>query len=353
MLISTKTNIYFKILKLLLFIIIYKIYKNKNNNEIIIINQFTKLELKQIFNNYIKDSYQNIILNKGQLLKLLSTKVKNNISSVKSIYLNKKTNFENLIMIINNAIFFCEILQCKNLFVNSKYYWFINKKLKYKKYKIFIKKVDENDLKKSNLIIDKTFNLLILSLLLKTDLRINIIKKEILSNLPIVATYKSELYIYIKTTYPFKKPKDFYIHPPYCFYQTILNNFKFTNVKIISKIKNSPIINKIINEYKNITYEEIKFKYIISYLINAYNIVGDSSNFFNIIIRLNDKLLYFWEYDYLKGNNIYLNNRKIIIFRMFASEKYKDFLINSQDIFSYIYAMICFKCKNNFTIIKE
>ena len=38
---------------------------------------------------------------------------------------------------------------------------------------------------------------------------------------------------------------------------------------------------------------------------------------------------------------------------MFASEDYKDFLIKSQDIFSYIYVMIKYKCKNNFTIIKE
>ena len=307
MLISTNTKIYFKILKLLLFIIIYKIYKKNNINENIIISPFTKLELEQIFNNYFNDSIKNITLNKGQLLKILSIKAKNNIFSVKSIYLNKKSDFENLIIIINNAILCCEILQCKNLFLNSKYYWFLNKKLKYKKYKIFIKKVDENDLEKSNLIIDKTFNLLNLSLLLKIDLRLNIIKKEILTNLPKVKTNKSELYIYIKTNYSFIKPKDFDIHPPYCFYQTILNNFNFTNVKIISKFSNSPIINKIIYEYKNITYEKIKFKYIISYLVNAYNIVGESSNFFNIIIRLNDNLLYFWKYDYLKDNNIYLN----------------------------------------------
>ena len=106
----------------------------------------------------------------------------------------------------------------------------------------------------SNLIIDKTYNLLNLSSFFKIDIKINIIKKEILSNLPKVITNKNEIYIYIKSQYFFQKSNNLYIHPPYCFYQNILNNNNISNVKIISEYKNDPVVSKIINEFKNINF---------------------------------------------------------------------------------------------------
>ena len=303
--------IYFKILKLLLFIIIYKKYIIKNNNEnILIMRHFKESNFREIINNYINTSNQTISLNKKQLLKLISIYVGKNISSVKSIFLSQKTKFENLIMIINNAIFYCEILQCKNIILDKKYYWFIRKKVKYKKNKLIIAKGKIDNLEKKNLLIDKTNNLLNLLSFFKINSKINVIKNEVLTNLPKVIVNKNDLFIFIKSNYYLKKSSDLYIHPPYCFYQTILNNNNFSNVKIISEFRNDPIINKIIYEYKNITYEKIKIKYMISYLVNAYNIVGQTSNFLNIIIRLNENLLYLWKYEYLNENDDDLYNIK-------------------------------------------
>ena len=350
---SKKEEIYFVILKILLFCIIINNFIIINNNETaLIIKPFKKLDLKILMNSSTDTHNKNITLNKEELLKLLSKNVGKKLHSVKSIFLSKNSIFENLIMTVNNAIYYCETLQCKYIILDNKYYWFIKKKIKYKKNKLIIMNGNINNFEGNNLIIDKTYNLLNLSSFFKTDIKINIIKKEILTNLPKVITNKSELYIYIKSEYYFKKSNSMYIHPPYCFYQNILNNYNISNAKIISEFKNDPVVNKIINEYKNITYTALNFKCMISYLVNAYNLVGASSEFLNIIIILNENLLFFWKYEYLEENNVEFNNKKVIIFKMFTSKKYKNLLINSNNIFSDIYFILNFKCENNFTLIK-
>lgn len=352
-----KEEIYFVISKILILcIIIINNFIKKNNNETpLIVKPFKELDLKTIMNISIDIHNKTIALNKEQLLKLLSKNVGQNISFVKSIFLSKNSIFENLIMTINNAINYCEILQCKNIILDNKFYWFIKKKIKFKKKKIIIFNGNINNYKGNSLIIDKTYNLINLSSIFKIDIKINIIKKEILANLPKVITNKSELVIYLKSGYYFQKSNKIHIHPPYCFYQNILNNYNISIVKIISQFKNDPVANKIINEYrnKNITYEILNLKYMISYLANSYYIVGESSVFLNIIIILNENLLYFWKYEYLEENKFYFNNNKMIIFKMFASKKYKNLLIKSDNIFSDIYFILNFKCENNLTLINK
>ena len=151
-----KLNFFFTIFKILFFIIIYKKCIKKNNENILIMRPLKELEIKLFENSFI--------VNNQKLLKLLSIKIGKNISFVNSLFLTKKASFENLIMIVNNAIFCCEILECKNIILDDKYYWFIKKKIRYKKYKIIIKKGDHNNLNQHNLIMDKTYNLLIINL---------------------------------------------------------------------------------------------------------------------------------------------------------------------------------------------
>jgi hypothetical protein len=124
--------IYFVILKIFLFCIIINNFIKKNNNETaLIVKPLKELDFKIMMNSSIDALNNTITLNKEKLLKLLSINVGQNISSVKTIFLSKNTIFENLIMIINKAIYYCEILQCKNIILDNKYYWFIKKKIKY------------------------------------------------------------------------------------------------------------------------------------------------------------------------------------------------------------------------------
>ena len=153
--------IFFVILKILLFfIIINNFIKNNKNEKALIIKPFKELDLKIMTNSSFDPHSKAITLNKTQLLKLLSINVGQNITSVKSIFLSKNSIFENLIMTINNAIYYCETLQCKNIILDNRYYWFIKKKIKFKKKKIIIKNGDVNNFEGSSLIIDKTYNLI-------------------------------------------------------------------------------------------------------------------------------------------------------------------------------------------------
>ena len=66
---------------------------------------------------------------------------------------------------------------------------------------------------------------------------------------------------------------------------------------------------------------------MISYLVNAYNIIVDSSKLLNIIIRLNENLLAFWEYEYLEKDDVIPN----ILF--YTGDNFNFFnLFNKNDI---------------------
>ena len=124
--------------------------------------------------------------------------------------------------------------------------------------------------------------------------------------MPLVNISIENLYIHIRsgdiftycTTYP-------YAQPPLCFYDNIIQNFNFTNIIIISSSKENPVIQKLINKYKNIIYNENELKYDIAILINAFNIVASISSFLTTIIQLNYNLNYLWDY------NIYNIKQKI------------------------------------------
>ena len=141
-------------------------------------------------------------------------------------------------------------------------------------------------------------------IILRPENRFYIIKKEILKNIPFVKTKKQELYIHIRSGDIFIKPHHDYSQPPYCFYQTIINKFKFNKIFIISKDSLNPIINKLISKFPKIIFKQNDIKLDIACLAYSYNIVGSISSFLNGIIRLNDNLINFWEYDIYSLTNL-------------------------------------------------
>ena len=133
------------------------------------------------------------------------------------------------------------------------------------------------------------------------EVRINLIKFEILKNLPKVHTRRKDLYIHIRGGDIFKpNPSRFYAQPPFCFYEKILNNNFFTNIYIISQDKSNIIISALIAKYKNIIHNIHNFEYDISLLSHAYNIVISVSSFALSSIKLNDNLKELWEYDIMR-----------------------------------------------------
>ena len=68
-----------------------------------------------------------------------------------------------------------------------------------------------------------------------------------------------------------------YAQPPLCFYEYIMNNFKFRNIYIISVDDRNPVIKKLLDEFPQIILNINSFENDLSLLVNAYNLVGSVS----------------------------------------------------------------------------
>ena len=97
----------------------------------------------------------------------------------------------------------------------------------------------------------------------------------------------------------------------------------------------------------------------LAYLSNAYNLVVSISSFVITIIKFNDNLKKFWEYDIYKnsGKFIFLHHdfydfpRNYIIYKMKPSENYKNEMFVWLIKKSQLQIMIDEKCIYNFSII--
>lgn len=192
--------------------------------------------------------------------------------------------------------------------------------------------------------------------------RLNILRKEILNNLPKLKTHPDDLSMYIRSGDIFieKKPIISYSQPPLCFYENILSKFKFRHVNIISENDFNPVIPHLIKKYSYIKFTKHDKKYDIAYLANSFNIVSAKSSFLISIIKLNENLKYLWEYDsyQLRDKYLYLHplvysfSFNYIIYKMDASLNYKKFMFPWKNSKEQKEMMINEKCKKHFTIIE-
>lgn len=194
--------------------------------------------------------------------------------------------------------------------------------------------------------------------------RFNIFKKEILNNLPRLEIKSDSLSIYIRSGNIFPRILNKFIgnypQPPLCFYENILNKFKFRTAQIISENYLNPVIHMLLKKYTFIKFKIHDIKYDISYLANSYNIVSAKSSFLFSIIKLNDKLKFLWEYDFYKLSEKYLHLHPSVytfpynytIYKMEPSLEYKQFMYPWKNSKEQKQMMIKEKCKNQFTIIR-
>lgn len=296
-----------------------------------------------------------ILKEKEELFKYISKSFNKNITSLKSIFLDFKCNFGNQLILLNKVIFFCEILGCERIILNKKYYWFIKNNIVYKKFNMIIEVGDEKDYINKNILIDRTNNFFWYSNYIKPKFKTEIIKHEILRNLPKMLTDSNNLFIYIRSGdifgYAYNDFKNYY-QPPLCFYQIILQNFKFRNISIIAENKNNPVIDKLLVQFPYIFYKINSLKIDISYLVYSYNLVGAYSTFINNIIRLNDNLQLFWYYEFLESFffDFEFNHNNLSIYKMKASYYYYDKLNKCHTLKCEKNIMLNSKCEYNFIV---
>ena len=301
-----------------------------------------------------------IIKEKKELLNQISNFVKRKNFSLEYIYLTGKFRFGNFLITLNNAIFFCEILGCKKIIIENYNNLYIKHKILNKKYNMTIEPLFLNKyIIKNSLVIHIKFFFYYYKYI-KPEIRLNLIKNEILNNLPKLNIHPNDLYIHIRSGDIFQNPRNnSYSQPPLCFYKKILNKFVFRKVYIITENKNNPIINILLKDYNFVKYLKNPLYIDISFLANSYNIVSSTSSFLINIIKLNDNLKYLWEYDNYRLSQKYFHLHYSVynfphnytIYKMIPSKFYNKFMYNWYNSPKQRKIMIKEKCKNKFIII--
>ena len=254
---------------------------------------------------------------KNFILKMISNHTGKKIKSVKNIFCSHKYPFGNQMIMLNNIIYWCEkMLKCKRIILDKRYYWYIKKKIILKKLKMDIIIDDIQNYYNTSILIDKSFYFFFL----KGEYRINLLKNEILNNLPRLETDPKDLYIYIRSGYLGSIYNSDYFQPPLCFYKNIINNIEFKNIYIIAIDKTNKIIDLLLNLYSKIIYKQNSIEIDIAYLVNAYYVIGAISTFLYAALKLNDKIKIFWQY----GQNTinYINKNNVLFYLMDYSQEY-------------------------------
>lgn len=298
-------NIKFYALIILVFIynnlFLLTISKNKNikNNE----------SLLDIIKEEIKKNKTNIDLNNEFFQKFdvkvqIYTKNSNYIETISG----GSGNIGNALIMLNNLINICEKIRCKNIISPGGLQNIIKNPILYDKFNITIfPKYFEN---KTNIDI-KLENDSIFYFRYKRqphEIRLNIIKEEVLNNIPKFITRADELIINIRSGDIFINIiNKNYAQPPLCFYQKIINENMFKKIYILSNGHENPVVDELLKLYPKIKFIHGPIVFDISVIIYAYNLVMPISTFPQTLIHLNINLknLYIYEisfYELPKGN---------------------------------------------------
>ena len=323
-------------------------------------------ERDQLINFFsLKNLSNDSALNKESKQKIIEKykiDYKKNFSKLENLFIIKPISFGNTIICLNNVIFYCEVIGCKNIFLNSEHNWYIKNKIINNNIKISLIPSSQINCNISNtLCMPFEGGLCINPYFIKQKIRINILKNEILGNLPKVNIHPKDLYIHIRSGDIFSSwVIASYSQPPLCFYQKILHQFKFRKIYIISIDDKNPVIGKLLKKYRNVQYKTNSLETDIAYLTQAYNLVGSVSSFSLAAIKLNNNLKNYWEYDLYRlhakffhlHHDVYEFPRNFKIYRMKPSENYKNEMFRWANEKSQIELMLHEKCHNNFYILK-
>ena len=153
------------------------------------------------------------------------------------------------------------------------------------------------------------------------EIRLKIIREEVINNIPKFKTDENELFINIRSGDIFiNKINHMYSQPPLCFYQKIIKENNFNHIYILSNGHENPVIDKLLKFDQTIKYIHGSIEYDISVIVNAYNFVMPISTFPMTLIYLNNNLKNLYYYELLKFN---IKDAKFTFHIMKPSDKYR------------------------------
>lgn len=280
----------------------------------------------------------------------------------KIAYIDNSYNFGNSMIVLNNLIYYCEILNIRNIYINSNNKFPISKNFKLNQINISLISPLNVDLNQNNIFIfDK--GLIYFQKVFKPEIRLNLLKNEIKKYLPKIVIDKNDLYIHIRSGdifhYNSYKNRN-YAQPPLCFYIRAINNFEFKNIFILSQDTLNPIIKILIKHFPKIVFTSNPIETDIKILSSAYNLIGSMSSFLTTLLIINDNLKNYWEYDNYSLSQKYLHLHHdiydypihFIIYKMKPSNIYLNEMFPWKNNKKQITLMLNEKCNSNFDIIK-
>ena len=342
-----KTKCFFFKLIIILFLLLFILYNIKNEYKIYLIKKGlkSKIELlpdskKKILNDYATNiispkyeldklldsnnlaqllsltNYSEIVDNtkknelKLELFNELQTEKQNKkILNNSIIYLNTSFKYGNTMILLNNLLYYTEILNITTIYLNSDMNWPIKDNISYTNLNITIIPPTNINFKDEKIICFNP-NFIYYQKVIIPEIRINKLKNEIYKNLPKINIDDKDLYIHVRggDIFMCERCEDInYSQPPLCFYKKILNNFSFKNIYIISIDNLNPIIEPLIKEFPKIIHTNNSIQRDIAILSNAYNLVGSVSSFLITSILMNDNLKNYFEYDNYRLTEKYLH----------------------------------------------
>ena len=324
--------------------------KHKNRELVKVINYLQLKNFSEITNETLKYEIQLELFNE---LKSFSKNINKNITDVKIMFLKESLKFGNSMILLNNLIAYCEVLNIRNIYLNIEQDWPIVDDIFSDRINIYFVSPYQIECEdKAVLCPDyKPFYYLTV---VKPEIRVNLFKDEVKRNLPVINTDRNDLYIHIRSGDIFKRrPNTVYAQPPLCFYQKILNNFFFKNIYIVSENRKNPIINILTKEFPEIIFIDNYIETDAAILSNAYNIVGSMSSFLTTLVMINDNLINYWDFDNYRLSEKYLHFHHDIyklqvnytLYEMKPSEDYRKEMFVWRNSKRQIDLMINEKCR--------
>ena len=322
-----------------------------------------------VFNKYRNkteesDEYKNKF--KEDILNRFSSLYNKKYTKIDNIVFDKEFFTGNALFTINNFIYYCELLNCKNIYLFQDY-WFIKNSIYNPEFNITISPYTKNICSdETTLCITKhvTFDKIIkLFNNIYIPTRLYILKDEILSNLKLIETGDDDLYINIRSGQDIFKNKGYspgsYYQPPLCFYQTIIENFNFSNIYILANGKENPVVDELLKLYKNAQYIHGSPEEDAGIILSAKNLVLSKSSFPIELIKISENIQNLFFYDLIDGRdkNMWhfnlknLRPMKFNLFVMYPTKEYVDIMVPWAQKEEQFKQMIDEKCNKKFKII--
>ena len=311
--------------------------KHKNRELVKVINYLQLKNYSEITNSTEKYEIQKELFNE---LKSFSNKNLNkNISEVKIIYLKESLKFGNSMILLNNLIAYCEVLNIRNIYLNIDMDWPIVDDIFTDRVNIYFVSPYQIECEDKAVLCPEYKPFYYLAVV-KPEIRINLFKEEVKRNLPTINTDRNDLYIHIRSGDIFKR------------------SF-FKNIYIVAENKKNPLIDLLTKEFPEIIFIDNYIETDAAILSNAYNIVGSMSSFLTTLVMINDNIKNYWDFDNYRLSEKYLHFHHDIyklkvnytLYEMKPSEDYRKEMFVWRNSKRQIDLMINEKCKE-FSVIK-